>query len=146
VTDILDQIEAEDPEDDSLRPDVRTPAPCTATALRRPRCSPTRRLVAACSQEGVAGDYFQHFACLYIKYCQIYKKLHECHDQVGSDRLPAPPDPAPASAAVDRRGGAAALAETRHALDGLGRCVCRWCTHRSASASRRRWRARWAVC
>ena len=79
MTDILDQIEAEDPEDEALRPDAEA-------------------------------DFFQHFAwfverlpaparlgpkfmmqpltpgvrcgSLYIKYCQIFKKLHECYDQV----------------------------------------------------------------
>ena len=27
-------------------------------------------------------DTFQHQACLYIKYCQIFSKLHECYDQM----------------------------------------------------------------
>jgi hypothetical protein len=27
-------------------------------------------------------EFFQHFACLYIKYIEIYKKLEECYDQM----------------------------------------------------------------
>jgi hypothetical protein len=51
MTDVLDQIDAEDPDDPDLQP------------------------------QG-ADDLFQHYACLYIKYCQIFKKLHECYDQM----------------------------------------------------------------
>ena len=27
-------------------------------------------------------EWFQHFACLYIKYIDIYTKLEECYDQM----------------------------------------------------------------
>ena len=72
MTDILDQIEAEDPEDEALKPDVSH-----SSTRQRPRPD------SLPLQAEVSGDYFQHFACLYIKYCQIFKKLHECYDQVG---------------------------------------------------------------
>jgi hypothetical protein len=27
-------------------------------------------------------EFFQHYACLYIKYIDIYRKLEECYDQI----------------------------------------------------------------
>ena len=74
---VLDQIEAEDPEDEALRPDAEADFfQHFAWFVERLPASSSPKFMMQSLTPGV------RCGSLYIKYCQIFKKLHECYDQV----------------------------------------------------------------